>query len=646
MHHSHFHLPSVRSLAFAALLSAGSAGTAHATTYTWLGTSGNDWTTSANWQGDVAPPSSLTATDLVFGNSASSFPSIDMPYSIDSLTFTSAAPSMTFDSGPLTMGTGGFIQDSASAENFSSVQVVLGAAQTWTLANGAGALNFGNGVATGGYALTINAATTIGSGNVVSGVISGTGSLTKTGAGTLTLAGSSTYSGLTTVSGGILAIGSGASINNSSVTVGAGATLAVSGSGNIGGTNSVTVNLNGTSGNPASLTLSGGTISAGNTSVNNGNVTQTGGSFEVAGPDSLYLGSQAGGNATYTLNSGSLYTPETVISSAANTSVFNQNGGTCRTAVLEMAISSSSANATYNLNGGTLATESVYAGGGTSTFNFNGGTLQDFYSSSTGYFQGFTIANVRNGGAIIDTNGFNVTVAQPLVHSTVAGDNAIDGGLTKVGAGTLTLAGVNTYTGVTNISAGTLLVDAPQGSVRQITVQGSSAVLGGTSILAAPVFVSLGGINPGNNAGAGGSAANVGTLTTGTLTLTSQALATFDVDTATFYDELAANGSVTLGGATLALDVNSSTTFAFGEVLDLIHANSGSLSGTFAGISNGGTYTLDGLEFTALYTPTDFELLVVPEPSTWVLDGLAAALGLGVVARRRTRFGRTEKLGS
>jgi autotransporter-associated beta strand protein len=111
----------------------------------------------------------------------------------------------------------------------------------------------------------------------------------------------------------------------------------------------------------------------------------------------------------------------------------------------------------YNLNGGILTVPQVIASSsaGNSVFNFNGGTLKPAASSAT-FMQGLKSVNLRNNGAQIDTAGFNVTIGQALLHSALAGDSATDGGLTKNGAGTLTLSGANTYTGPTTINAGTL----------------------------------------------------------------------------------------------------------------------------------------------------------------------------------------------
>ncbi|MBJ3815447.1 hypothetical protein F9C28_11030 [Shimwellia pseudoproteus] len=55
-----------------------------------------------------------------------------------------------------------------------------------------------------------------------------------------------------------------------------------------------------------------------------------------------------------------------------------------------------------------------------------------------------------SGGGVVDTNGFNNTL-----NSIISGDGA----LSKTGAGTLLLTGVNTYTGGTSVQEGTLQLD-------------------------------------------------------------------------------------------------------------------------------------------------------------------------------------------
>ncbi len=116
---------------------------------------------------------------------------------------------------------------------------------------------------------------------------------------------------------------------------------------------------------------------------------------------------------------------------------------------------------TVNLSGGVLAARKLVSNNGTNALNFDGGTLQATSTNSGGTFWNSSVkltANVRNNGGAIDNNGTSITVGQALVHSTIGGDNATDGGMTFKGAGTITLAGVNTYTGATHINGGTLVL--------------------------------------------------------------------------------------------------------------------------------------------------------------------------------------------
>lgn len=143
---------------------------------------------------------------------------------------------------------------------------------------------------------------------------------------------------------------------------------------------------------------------------------------------------------------------------ASTTTTFNQNGGLVEFTGngnnrIAFANASAAANGTYNLNGGILLTKQitqVTAGSPGGTFNFNGGTLIPTTSSTT-FFQGVQNANVQAGGAIIDTTNLNITIGQSLPGI---------GGLTKLGIGTLTLTGNNTYTGATVVSNGTLVTSA------------------------------------------------------------------------------------------------------------------------------------------------------------------------------------------
>lgn len=132
---------------------------------------------------------------------------------------------------------------------------------------------------------------------------------------------------------------------------------------------------------------------------------------------------------------------------------FTQSGGTNTTNTVTLG-NGSTGNGTYILSGGTLITDKISGAAGTSTFAFNGGVLQ-VQSVASMLVGGLTSAKVQMGGAIIDAPTNTDTITQPLLHDAALGAT-LDGGLTKMDAGTLALSGASTYTGPTTVSAGTL----------------------------------------------------------------------------------------------------------------------------------------------------------------------------------------------
>lgn len=211
-----------------------------------------------------------------------------------------------------------------------------------------------------------------------------------------------------------------------------------------------------------------------------GVVNQSGGTWNNAGWVSIAR--QTGGTGSYTISGGQLNQTGAgmgIIVGELSTGTLTVSGSgevtTPATGTLRIG-NSASGNGTVHLNGGTITAPKVETAGGTSTINFNGGTLKA-NAGGAAFLQGLTTANVRNGGALIDTNGNNITIGQALLHSGIGGDAATDGGLTKNGFGTLTLGGANTYNGPTSISEGTL-VFAGSSTTGNITVA-DNATLGG-----------------------------------------------------------------------------------------------------------------------------------------------------------------------
>ncbi len=250
-------------------------------------------------------------------------------------------------------------------------------------------------------------------GTIINGFASSVVSVGKTGTGTLTLSGTNLYTGTTTISGGILSIGADA---------------------NIGGVPGSTT--------PGSIILNGGTLSTSAT---------------------LTLDSKRGIAVGPTSGSGT-----GILAPAAGTTltyggIIANNGGTgglikSNTSGILVLSGANTYSGDTSILGGTLQlgnAAAIPSGSGKGNFSLASGSTLDLNSLAS------TVNGLSGGGTITDSQISTVTLTAGASNATGAFSGVIQDGngtvsLTKTGSGTLTLSGLNTYSGDTTVSTGTL----------------------------------------------------------------------------------------------------------------------------------------------------------------------------------------------
>ena len=309
-------------------------------------------------------------------------------------------------------------------------------------------------------------------------------------------------------------------------------------------------------------------------------------------------------------------------------------------------------------NGSTLIVDNASALGSTTS-----GTTINNAANTTVDLNGFNVGNeaitlvgansrlVNNNtsnaatvaGSIITTNGQiggsgNLTASGVISSATAAG-------FTKVGTGTATLSGNNTYTGTTTVSAGSLIINGNQSAATGVLNVAANATLGGSGTIGGATTIA-GILAPGNSAGL---------LTfNSSLALSNSATTVMEINGAgtrgSDFDAVNVVGLLTYDGA---LSLSLGTTFGFGSYsFDLFDfgSTSGSfdtvdLAGNYSGslTNTGGVWGLTSVtgSLTNTWTFTEssgvLAVEVVPEPSTYALLVLAAVgLGAHVIRRRRS----------
>lgn len=563
---------------------------AQAATSTWLGTNSVAWTNGVNWLPTGVPNA---GDNIVIADTTGNNLTLADARTIGSLQFgTTGTRTTAITIGSNVLGasltlTNGLIANGnlGGVINFFRLPTIIGADQTWSIGGTPGAVTADSGIGV----------TTLGTPNQVQFALNA--NLTKTGSGQLTFIGANiTGNGNLTINQGPVKFNGG---STTTMSVGGGGSIIINSggklmlfrnSGNVTCTKAIALNTGGTlefGGNNTGGAVYGFPLTL------NGNVTFSSGGGTATAKNYFLTGAWTG---TAAINGTAVGADPVILILSNNisgwTGSFNNAGNGFRIGFASNAPGNAAVAWSLNNAGAVLETYSAT--------NIELGSL----SGASGTLRNSSPAAqpaTATVGALNTSTTFGAVMA----------DNTAALGLVKVGTGTLTITGNNTFSGGTIVSNGTIYLQATTANLGSGSVAvRSGAVLGGYGNVSGPVTVDAGGTIFGAG-GIGAPTLNVGSLTLGN-SATDTSASQFDVYLA---GKIVCAGGLTVNGTNV---VNISGGVPPVGIYDLI-TYSGAIGGNgFAGFKLGALPP--GVVANLVDTGTAIRLNITQtgEPGVWV----------------------------
>ncbi len=559
--------------------------TASANTCVWTGATDAAWSSVANWSG-CAGNAPVNGDTLQFPEAASNKTSthdIATLTSVAGLAFTGSTSGYALNGNALSLGGSGITNDNTAGTNTLAMDLTLSAPQSFS--GNSGAVMLDGGLNLGGQDLTIAWSTSGGAAAPwnLNGVIGGSGNITVIGIGNngtgLKLSGTNTFAGMVSLISGYTRISNAAAFGLADGTVANGTSIAAGAS----------LQLIGVSVGNESLTLAAGSGQFGNGMLQPKGSNDWGGPVQLPGVgqsslsgifagDLLNFSGVVSGSGGFNLgtNSATRYRfSNSGNSFSGGLSTANNFG-----AVIELG------------NDNVIPDSSAITLVGTSTLDMNGkdDSIAALSCTATDQIIIPMGSALTVGGSNASTNCDGVISGQfSNVPFTV---------LTKIGSGTLTLTADNTYPGEVDVLGGGLEVTgsliANPGSAIFVS-SGQNASLFGTGTIGK--VVTAGNIH-------GGTSTTPGTLTTDFLSFNGVGNLSARIASAASYDRIkAANVNMSTGPAlAVALSYIPSVGTSFTLIENL---GSAIVQGTFNGLPEGATLTINGIPFVVSYVGGD-----------------------------------------